>query len=335
MFRDVEPCMRCIIQLLATAAFGVRKDAMHRSAYLSKRNKMKKTLALLTLAVVAAAANAQVIDGTANDAAYGAAKFVQTSATQFGNATNGELGQSLGGSEINQVFATYNALGISIAVTGNLENNYNKLALFIDTGNGGENVIGATQGSTTDFGWLGSLNGLTFDAGFNASHALWYRYGGGGAPNQGFVSLASLGASGSDIINASNNTLATNAVSTIVDGGFSFAFNHSNTAGVDGGSAAGASSVLTGMEVFIPWASLGVVNPGIIKVAGFVSSSGQFLSNQVIGGDALANNLGNAGQVNFANIAGNQYVEVVPEPMTMTALGLGLAALAARKRRKA
>jgi hypothetical protein len=296
---------------------------------------MKKTLALLTLAVVAAAANAQVIDGTANDAAYGAAKFVQTSATQFGNATNGELGQSISGSEINQVFATYNALGISIAVTGNLENNYNKLALFIDTGAAGENTIGSTQGSTADFNWLSSLNGLTFDAGFTASHALWYRYGSGGAPNQGFLSLASLGATGADIIDASNNALATNAVNTISSGGLQFAFNHSNTAGVDGGSAAGASSVLTGMEVFIPWASLGVVNPGIIKVAGFVSSGGGFLSNQVIGGNGLSSNLGNAGQVNLANVAGNQYVEVVPEPMTMTALGLGLAALAARKRRKA
>lgn len=69
MFRDLEPCMRCIIQLLATAAFGVRKDAMHRSAYLSKRNKMKKTLALLTLAVVAAAANALTIVDPASDIA--------------------------------------------------------------------------------------------------------------------------------------------------------------------------------------------------------------------------------------------------------------------------
>jgi hypothetical protein len=298
---------------------------------LSYRRPMKVRLSLLALASVAAlgVANAQVIDGTA-EALYGPALFTQSNPTQFGNSTVGLLHESQGGSEIDAVYGRLFGGGLNLAVAGNLENSFNKLVLFFDTGVGGFNTIGATQGSTDDSNFVSSLAGYTFDAGFNASHVLWYRQGGAGG--SGFVTLSSLGASGSDLITA-NTSITAGVVPTITSGTFQFAYNHSNTGGVDSSGGSGAG-VTTGAEMFISFATLGLSSSSSIRVAGLIVGGGAppFASNQVIGGlPAGTNNLGGS-VINFANIDGNQYVEVVPEPMTMSVLALG--ALAALRRRK-
>jgi hypothetical protein len=88
-----------------------------------------------------ASAHAQpVIDGRADVAdGYGAALSTQNTNTQFGNATNGDAVNGGGGSEINQVFGRVSGGRLYVTIAGNLETNFNKMEVFIDSVAGGVN----------------------------------------------------------------------------------------------------------------------------------------------------------------------------------------------------
>jgi hypothetical protein len=157
-------------------------------------------LLLIPVTVIAlAAATAPVgavpvMDGTA-DAEYGAALSVQNTNTQFGNANSGDPINAGGGSEIDQVFAKVSAGRLYVVVAGNLETNFNKLEIFIDSEAGGVNSIDgfALPGGVDGFccggfqppdgknpdntGALQRMNLLTLDAGFTADHYLTITHG--------------------------------------------------------------------------------------------------------------------------------------------------------------
>lgn len=156
------------------------------------------TAALLATLFVAAPVIGQTIDGSivGDESFYGAALSTQNTNTQFGNASLGDIAQVNSGSEINQVFGTVSGGMLYVMITGNLESNFNKLELFIDTGAaGGVNTINGanlpglvdpffTGGFEPPFGTnadgngaLQNLNGLTFDSGFNANHYLTFTNG--------------------------------------------------------------------------------------------------------------------------------------------------------------
>ena len=290
-----------------------------------------------TLAVFAslvAASHAVDIDGTA-EGTYGPALYTQNIGTGFGDNSD-TTPVVANGSELDSVFGFQDATNLNAVVTGNLESNFNKLILFFDTGVGGFNTIGNDNASTSDFSFLNSLAGNTFDSGFNASHALWIRGGGGDAGNTIYVTLASLGPNGMDLIDASGTGTDTGTIRLASATGFSSALNNSNILGVNGveGGASSGAGVLTGFEFSLARTLLG--NPtGAIRMAGFITG-GAFLSNQVIGGLPLGTtNLGN-GPTDFNRFAGDQFVTLpapVPEPGTWAALGLGAAALLRRRRR--
>jgi len=87
--------------------------------------------------------------------------------------------------------------------------------------------------------------------------------------------------------------------------------NNSNVAGVTGSTATGSELVTTGVEVKISLAELGWDGVTCPRVTAFVQSSNhQFTSNQVTGGLGGSANLGTTALVNFASIAGNQFVEL-------------------------
>src|SRR5262245_1198404 len=92
----------------------------------------------LTLVGVASvlAQTAPVIDGTA-DATYGSPLTTQNTNTQFGNGTSGDPINAGGGSEINRVFAKVANGRLYVVMAGNLETNFNKLEVFIDSEAGG------------------------------------------------------------------------------------------------------------------------------------------------------------------------------------------------------
>lgn len=288
-------------------------------------------LAAASLGVVgllAPAASAQVIDGSV-DASYGPALFVQDTPTGFGDNTNPDP-LVAGGSEIDGVFANVSGGNLNLLVTGNVETNFNRLVLFVNSVAGGDNVVGTT--TTASAGSLNDFNGLTFDTGFGADFFLVVN--GGNNPNvEFFADFAQIGTSGSFI----GQTTAGSQTATFSNG-IQFGVDNSNVAGVTAGDApvpsvAGAGAVTTGLEFAIPLSVIG--NPtGPIQVAGFISG-GNFLSNQVIGGVGGAGNLGNNPLPDFSQIAGDQFVTVpndIPEPTSLAAIGLGSLALLRRRR---
>ncbi len=155
--------------------------------------------------VLAAEAAAQpVIDGTA-DASYGAALSTQNTRTGFGDGPVGGNPDPImtglnfaqnGGSELDQIFATVSNGRLYVTVTGNLEENFNKLDIFIDSGAGGVNQLNGANlpggmdsfccggfappkgGNATNVGALQRMNGMQFDTGFDADYMLIFTHGG-------------------------------------------------------------------------------------------------------------------------------------------------------------
>ena len=290
----------------------------------------KLAITLLALGAIAANAAAVVVDGTA-EAAYGSALFTQQNTTQFGNNNDNSF-NTANGSEIDQAFGLNDGTNFAFTVAGNLESNFNKFVVFIDSKAGGFNTIAGDNASGDDFGWLnGNAAGLTFDTGFDADYAIWIRHDG----TNSFMTFAELGAGGDlETGGFATGSLFTGALT-------SMRLNNSNVGGVVGGSgnqsSPDGSGVVTGWEFQMALSTIGASAASNIKVAGFVNSGGNFMSNQVIGGLPLGTgNLATTGNVNFNQFAGDQYVTVqgVPEPGSMIALGAGLLALARRRRSK-
>ena len=134
----------------------------------------------LLVNVAAFAAQPPTIDGTrvGDQDLYGTALSIQNTGTGFGNALSGDS-VDVAGSELNQVFATIQNDRLYVLLTGNLEDNFNKLEIFFDTQPGGHNqLVGANlPGGVDGFccggtGALQQMNGLRFDEGFEADFYL-------------------------------------------------------------------------------------------------------------------------------------------------------------------
>lgn len=298
-------------------------------------------------------------DGTVDGqrgANYGSALAVQTVETEFGDNFS-ELNAAYGYSENGILY---------LMLTGNLEQNFNKLNLFFDVGSGsGENVLSGTP--DYDFfdgtNWISSnYAGHTFDSGFNADYHMYARSGGGDDYRVDFIDR--LGG-GSTIINGNTgsavglgtvgkNDLADNAGASALNNDISFFFDNSNTAGVLGGTAAAdqaaAAAVTTGFEFAIDLADLGLdkTADNTIRVAAIIGNGDHnFHSNQTLGGLAAPQgNLGGDGAggftgdlsgINFNDFAGDQFFTVntsaVPEPGSLVLIcGVGLAVCLRRRR---
>lgn len=157
------------------------------------------TFTCAAVAIIAAAAMSPAlaiptIDGTA-DAEYGAARSTQNTKTHFGDSTVGDLIVTGGGSELDQIFATVANGRLYVTVAGNLQNEFQKLEVYIDSVAGGVNTLsGANLPTGVDpfsggGGALQRQNGLTFDAGFNADYYLTFTHGGENLNGLGFWAL--------------------------------------------------------------------------------------------------------------------------------------------------
>ncbi len=124
----------------------------------------------------AVAVGAPAIDGSLDGGVAGSNYtnvFIQGNYTGFGNETDGTVdgtGPNGGGSEIDAVYVAKDATNLYLFIAGNLEDNGNGLDIYIDTGAGGSNTLGAAGGTGSFI--VTAQSGMVFDAGFDADYVV-------------------------------------------------------------------------------------------------------------------------------------------------------------------
>ena len=271
-----------------------------------------------TTALLTAGASGQdvAIDGVV-DKSYGAPLAIQDNQTGFGNSDLGVIDLA-NGSEIDGIYAFTDETTLYFILTGNLESNYNRLDIFIDCREGGQNTL-RNDNANVNFDGLNRMGtspsdptnfpGLTFDTGFVPDYFMVVN--GGGSPYTIYMDWAELLTLGGGTGGYAGSG---GAGVEITAGSFRFAINNSNVAGVDGGDGFlpdGGAGVLTGLEFAVPFDVIGYTG-GALKICAFVNNgSHSYLSNQVIAGLGGVPNLGEPRVVNFQAIAGDQFATVV------------------------
>jgi hypothetical protein len=242
-----------------------------------------------------------VIDGVREPSVYGSPVAVQTIQTGFGDNVN----------ELNAAYARVVNGKLYLMITGNLESNFNKLGIFIDSVAGGSSTFTAIAGNDNS----AAMNGMIFDAGFAPDYHLIARRG-NGKFDFNFGRFAPAGANFYEGI-LDNGDSGSGTTGTGVNANpVRVAYNGSNVAGIGGtaGAAAdqaAAAAVTTGLELCIDLADLGDPS-GAIKVMLLLSNSDHnFLSNQTLAGlPATFGNLGDPTTTDFSAFAGDQFFSI-------------------------
>lgn len=110
--------------------------------------------AVAVCTLTAMATSAPVLDGV-RDGSYGAAVAVQSVETGFGDNF----------SELNAAYVTVEGGTLYLMLAGNLESNFNKLNIFIDSKGGGQNVLqnDGNSGGDGAGGFTGVLSGINLN----------------------------------------------------------------------------------------------------------------------------------------------------------------------------
>jgi len=287
---------------------------------------------LAAFASAAALGQTVIVDGAGLTTEYDVQLWINgTNPTGFGDNNDPSVGAA-NGSEIDAVRARFgvdifNEPMLFISFSGNLETNFNKLDIFLDTQQGvGQNPLRGDN-PDIDFNGLNRMGensdpnngavgpGIGFDAAFTANYWIGVTTGN---YDQG-TGLAEVYANYCDMDNqiAYYLGMGTNGVGFLSNGtdpfGFLATVNNSNIAGVTDLAADpnAASSVDTGWEIGIPMAAIGSPT-GNIRLVAFVNGTGHdFISSQIVGGHPFgANNAGEPRVLDLNTIQGDQYVTI-------------------------
>ena len=215
------------------------------------------------------------VDGE-RDEGYGDPVAIQRIQTGFGDP----------GSELDAAYAIVLEEKLYLMITGNLEPNFNKLEIFIDSKLGGQNKIIAKENPNND-NWSAKFDGFTFDSGFTADYLLIVRHGLGGT--QLDLDFAELGEGGKGSLIGRFDPVSLGRPGPFeASNGVVIGFDNTNSAGI--GSTQGqlanqesASLVSTGLELSIPMNLIGSPR-GEIKICAMINGHGHdYLSNQFLG----------------------------------------------------
>jgi hypothetical protein len=306
---------------------------------------IRKSVTVVALLGLAGTASAQVNGTTAGDS-YGAPLAVQTTQTGFGDNA----------SELNAMYARVDGGRLYVALTGNIEANFNKLEFFLDSRSGGETTFSGVPGND---GVAPMANRLVFPNGFAADYHLIIRRGNDQGTNRFDVDFAFLGGAASSYGNLFAGNLEGVGSTGIGVNAFpmQFAYDNANLAGVIGGNAAAdpiaAAAVQTGLEFSIDLRDLGISGSGLVPppdqnicMIAFQNNQGHnYASNQFLpglptpqgnwGGDGAGGFTGNLDLNMAAGVFANYTPACIPIPAPASLSLLGLAGVAAARRRRA
>jgi hypothetical protein len=259
-----------------------------------------------------------VVNGTIAGDSYGVAASVQAVETEFGDNL----------SELDAGYCTTVSGRFYLALTGNLEDNFNKIEIFIDSKPGGETVLSGLPGNDGS----GAMAGLAFDAGFVPDYHIIVRHGFSGGDrfdlDFGELGTANFSSYGDVFGGAQEGSGATGTGLNTQP--IEVGFDNSNGAGVLGGTGAAdqaaALAVQTGLELSIALVDLGSAG-GDISVCAFVNNADHnYASNQFLGPvQPPQGNLGGDGAGTFTGVldfdlgsfAGHQFFTCSGEPVSV------------------
>lgn len=276
-------------------------DGSEVAASGTEGDPIELTIPAAAVAHAPASRAASDVDGCDIPAAFGYAPLaVQTTPAAWGDNTD----------EIDALYGAQDADALRVGITGNLDFSATALALFIDSGPGGQPFVDTSTLDPPPSG-LQALTGTGFDAGFEPDTLLFMNAYNGTL----YVDQVDL-AAGEPGVKTYRGSVAVESGQSLLSGGSNpngmrIALSNANFLGVTALDASDPASADHGFEMSLPWADIGVADPtcGTVRILAMLVAPSGVVSTQVLPPVSVPGaDLGIA--PGFAFIAGDQFASL-------------------------